>query len=198
MRNGYITFGCLNNFCKVSDQTLSLWGKCLAATPDSRLLLLCPLGNHRKHALDQLARHNIAEKRIEFAKFQPKQAYLELYRRIDLGLETFPYNGHTTSLDSFWMGVPVPTLPGKTAVGRGGLSILSNLGLPELIAHSEEEYIRIATDLAHDLPRLTNLRSTLRQRMENSPLMDAPRFTRNVEAAYRQMWTTWTKSPSKI
>jgi predicted O-linked N-acetylglucosamine transferase (SPINDLY family) len=80
---------------------------------------------------------------------------------------------------------------GNTAVGRGGLSILSNVGLGELAARSEEEYVRIAVELAGDLPRLSQLRSTLRQRMAQSPLMDAPRFARNVEAAYRQMWRQW-------
>jgi len=76
-------------------------------------------------------------------------------------------------------------------VGRGGVSILSNIGLPELVAHSEAEYVRIASELANDLPRLTNLRATLRQRMAESPLMDAPRFVRGIEDAYRQMWRQW-------
>jgi predicted O-linked N-acetylglucosamine transferase (SPINDLY family) len=89
------------------------------------------------------------------------------------------------------MGVPVVSLAGKTAVGRGGLSILSNIGLPELVADSEERYVRIASGLANDPSRLGNLRSTLRQRMERSPLMDAPRFARNVETSYRQMWRSW-------
>jgi predicted O-linked N-acetylglucosamine transferase (SPINDLY family) len=89
------------------------------------------------------------------------------------------------------MGVPVITLAGQTVVGRAGLSQLSNLGLPELIARTPEQYVQIATDLAKDLPRLAELRRTLRARMQASPLMDAPRFARNVEAAYRQMWRNW-------
>jgi predicted O-linked N-acetylglucosamine transferase (SPINDLY family) len=140
---------------------------------NSRLLLLSPIGNHRSRALELFQQHGIDPGRINFVANQSRQKYLESYHRIDLGLDTFPYNGHTTSLDSFWMGVPVVGLVGKTAVGRGGLSILSNAGLPELAARSEEDYARIAVDLANDLPRLGNLRSTLRQRMEQSPLMDA-------------------------
>src|SRR5579863_9684706 len=101
---------------------------------------------------------------------------MELYHRIDLGLDSFPYNGHTTSLDSFWMGVPVITLPGQTPVSRAGWCQLSNLGLTELAGQSPEEFVRIAVELARDLPRLIALRSTLRQRMEQSPLMDASRF----------------------
>ena len=89
------------------------------------------------------------------------------------------------------MGVPVVSLVGKTAVGRGGLSILSNVGLAELVGRTEEEYVRIAVALAGDVARLKELRSTLRQRMENSPLMDAARFARNMEAAYREMWKRW-------
>jgi predicted O-linked N-acetylglucosamine transferase (SPINDLY family) len=106
-------------------------------------------------------------------------------------LDPFPYNGHTTSLDALWMGVPVVSLAGKTRVSRGGLSILSNLGLPELVAVTEEEYVEIATRLANDLPRLAAWRATLRPRMEASVLMDAPRFARQIEAAYRARWRQW-------
>ena len=89
------------------------------------------------------------------------------------------------------MGVPVVSMAGQTAVGRGGLSILSNIGLSELVARDLEQYVRTAVELAQDLPRLSNLRATLRERMQSSPLMDAPRFARNVEAAYREMWRRW-------
>jgi predicted O-linked N-acetylglucosamine transferase (SPINDLY family) len=89
------------------------------------------------------------------------------------------------------MGVPVVTLAGRTHVSRVGISLLSNVGLPELIGSTPEHYIQIAIELANDLPRLKELRSTLRLRMERSPLMDGPRFARNVETAYRQMWQVW-------
>jgi predicted O-linked N-acetylglucosamine transferase (SPINDLY family) len=89
------------------------------------------------------------------------------------------------------MGVPVVSLAGRTAVGRGGASILSNVGVPELIARTPQQYVQIATHLAGNLTRLSELRRTLRPRMRASPLMDAPRFARNVEAAYRQMWRNW-------
>ena len=109
----------------------------------------------------------------------------------DIGLDPFPCNGGTTTCDALWMGVPVVTLAGRTAVGRGGVSILSNLGLPELIAQTPQQYIQIASDLPMDAARLGELRRTLRQRMRASPLMNAPRFARNVELAYRQMWRDW-------
>jgi predicted O-linked N-acetylglucosamine transferase (SPINDLY family) len=90
----------------------------------------------------------------------------------------------------------VVTLSGKTAVGRGGRSILSNVGLPELIAFTPEQYLTIAVELAGDLPRLSSLRSSLRERMQRSPLMDARQFARDIEAAYRRMWRTWCERGS--
>jgi predicted O-linked N-acetylglucosamine transferase (SPINDLY family) len=196
--NGYITFGCLNNFCKVNDPVLRLWASVLRAVPSSRLILLAPDGSHRQHTLELLREEGIAFERIEFVSQQPRRKYLELYHRLDLGLDTLPYNGHTTSLDSFWMGVPVVTLVGQTIVGRAGLSQLTNLNLPELIASTLEQHVQIATDLAGDLPRLASLRRTLRHRMETSPLMDAPRFARDVEAAFRSMWRSWCAQPAPL
>jgi predicted O-linked N-acetylglucosamine transferase (SPINDLY family) len=190
---GRATFGCLNNFSKVNRATVSLWAGVLKAVAGSRLLLLSPRGRHRERVLEQFAHAGIEANRVEFVEYRPRPEYLELYRRIDLGLDTIPYNGHTTSLDSLWMGVPVVTRVGRTAVGRAGWSQLSNLGLTELVARSDEEFVSIASGLARDLPRLAQLRSTLRARMQRSPLMDATRFARQVELAYRQMWREWCR-----
>jgi protein O-GlcNAc transferase len=195
---GRVTFGSLNNFCKVNEQTLKLWARVLGAVGDSRLVLLSRMGSPRRRTLDVLERHGVARGRVEFVDFHPRREYLELYHRLDIVLDTFPYNGHTTSLDALWMGVPVVSLAGDTPVSRAGLSQLTNLGLPELAAHSETEYVNIACDLARDVPRLAQLRSTLRDRMENSILMDAPRFARQVEQAYREMWQTWRPGQSSI
>jgi protein O-GlcNAc transferase len=188
LETGFVTFGCLNNFCKINDGVLTLWAQVLRHVESSRLLLLAPQGRHRQQTLEKFGREGIDPDRIEFVAFQPHLKYLELYHRIDLGLDTFPYNGHTTSLDSFWMGVPVVTLVGQRAVSRAGWCQLSNLGLPELAGQTAEQFVHIAVELARDLPRLKELRSTFRQRMEHSPLMDGPKFARNIEAAYRQMW----------
>ncbi len=194
LTEGRVTFGCLNNFCKVSDQTLALWSKVLQAVDGSRLLLLAPVGAARQRVLDRFREEHIDPARIEFVEHRPRAKYLELYHRIDVCLDTTPYNGHTTSLDSYWMGVPVVTRVGRTVVGRAGYSQLTNLGLPELVAWSDEEFVSIAARLAADRPRLTHLRATLRRRMERSPLMDAARFARNIEAAYREMWRRWCAS----
>ena len=153
--NGCITFGCLNNFCKINDAVLRLWARVLRAVPSSRLLLLAPEGSHRQHTLDVLGQEGVVHERIEFVTHQSRRKYLELYHRIDLGLDTLPYNGHTTSLDSYWMGVPVVTLVGQAIVGRAGLSQSMNLQLPELITKTPEQYVEVAVGLANDLPRLS-------------------------------------------
>jgi predicted O-linked N-acetylglucosamine transferase (SPINDLY family) len=189
--HGFITFGSLNNFCKVTERVPPLWAQVLKTVDRSRLMILCPEGSHRQPLLNLLQREGIDPNRIELFAHRPRATYLEHYHRIDVGLDTFPVNGHTTSLDSYWMGVPVVTLAGNTILGRAGLSQLTNLGLTELIARTPQEYVQIAAKLANDLPRLAELRRTLRPRMQASPLMDAPRFARNVEAAYRQMWRNW-------
>ncbi len=186
-----ITFGCLNNFCKVNDFIMQWWTRLLTMLPESRLILLAAPGQIREQTQRFFVRGGIAPERIEFRGRCARAEYLKLYNEIDLCLDTVPYNGHTTSLDSLFMGVPVVTLVGSTPVGRAGLSQLMNLGLPELIAHSPEQYIQIAACLAQDIPRLTALRAALRERMRKSPLMNAVQFAGDIESLYRQMWRQW-------
>jgi protein O-GlcNAc transferase len=188
LSRGHITFGCLNAPCKLSDHTMQLWAGVMEKIDNSRLLLMAPEGQRRRQLLDRLSAHGIASERVTMQPFIPRSMYLRTYHEIDLGLDTVPYNGHTTSLDSFWMGVPVVSRVGQTAVGRAGLSQLSNLGMSELAAKTDEQYIEIAAELASDLPRLATLRRELRDRMQRSALMDGERFARNIEAAYSQMW----------
>jgi protein O-GlcNAc transferase len=190
IERGHLTFGCLNNPCKLTDHTLRLWGGVMRALSNSRLLLMAPPGRHRPRLLRLLAEQGITADRIDFLPFQPRADYLRSYHQIDLGLDTFPYNGHTTSLDSVWMGVPVVTRVGRTSVGRGGLSQLFQLGQLDLAAESDEAFISIAVALGNDLGRLAELRSGLRSRMERSTLMDAARFARQIEGAYRTAWKT--------
>ena len=167
----------------------SIYGRVLGKIARSRLLLMSPKGEHRLVLLEKFRKRRIDPDRIEFVKFQPRQDYLREYHRIDLGLDTLPYNGHTTSLDSFWMGVPVVTRIGRTAVGRGGWSQLNNLGLPNLAADSDDDFVRIAAELASNPDRLRQLRRDLRRRMRRSPLMDGQRFAAGFERALRQLWT---------
>jgi protein O-GlcNAc transferase len=189
--DGFVTFGCLNNFCKINDGVLNLWARLLEAVPDSRLHLHANEGAHRCRVLELMKTRGVDPQRVHFIPDVPISDYFGQYNHIDIALDPFPYGGGTTTCDALWMGVPVITLRGRTAVGRGGASILSNIGLSELVADSEEDYLRIAAELAGDLPYLTVLRSTMRDRMVRSPLMDGPAFARAMEAAYRQMWRTW-------
>ncbi len=171
--NGHITFGCLNNFCKINTNVLNIWGQIMNATPNSHIIVLADTPSQRRR-LEQFL--PISPDRITTTPRTSPQEYMCIYNRIDLALDTIPYNGHTTSLDAFWMGVPVITLVGKDAPARGGLSLLNNLQLPELAAHDETQFVNLATSLANDLPRLTNLRQTLRQKMLDSPLLNPKKF----------------------
>ncbi len=192
--SGRVTFGCLNNFCKVTLATLAAWSRLLRAVPDSALVLHAREGSHRARVRETLAREGVDPARVRFVGFLPLPEYFARYHEIDIGLDPFPYTGGTTTCDALWMGVPVVTLAGKTAFSRGGLSLLSNLGLPELAARDTEDYVEIAAGLARELPRLAALRASLRERMRRSPLTDAPRFARHVEDAYREMWRGWCQT----
>jgi protein O-GlcNAc transferase len=193
-----VTFGSLNNFAKVNEGVLALWAWLLETVKGSRLVLLCPAGRTRERVRAFFGAQGIAQERLELVGFLPRWDYLSLYHRIDLALDPFPCNGMTTTCDALWMGVPVLTLPGQMPISRAGLSLLSTIGLGELAASSEDGYLRLALELAENLPRLADLRATLRSRMLASPLMDAPRFAQNVEAAYRSMWQRWCATQSSM
>jgi len=188
LTKGRITFGCLSHFRKINDGVLRLWAKVLNALPESRLTLVAPESSARTRVRSFFEEAGVNPDRIEFVGRCSRLDYLSGYREIDICLETLPYNGQTTSLDALWMGVPTVTLVGETVVGRAGVCHAMNLGLPELIATTEDEYVRAASSLASDLKRLSTLRQTLRARLQQSPLMDAPRFARNLESTYRDVW----------
>ena len=193
--HGHITFGSFNNFAKITPEVMRVWLEILARVPGSRLVLKnwC-LDNERmkKFMLDAFAQCGATPGQIEL--WNPNTSnfdHLNCYNSIDIGLDPFPYNGTTTTCDALWMGVPVITLAGVSHVGRVGVSQMSNLGLQELIARDTDHYVDIAVALANDVPRLTALRGGMRVRVSASPLMDAPRFTKNLEAAYRNMWNAY-------
>jgi protein O-GlcNAc transferase len=190
-----ITFGCLNNAAKISQPALDLWADLLSRVPNSRLLIHSASTDQQSSILAHFTRRGIGQGRIEFAPRVPWPQFAETFRRIDIALDPFPFGGGVTTCDTLWMGVPVVTLSGATAVGRGGRSILSNIGLPELIANSPAQYVQIAADLAANPARLTELRQTMRDRMKSSPLMNAAQFVREIESAYRQMWQQWCARP---
>jgi len=195
---GPIRFGSINNPCKLNDPLLQLWARVLHAVSDSRLIVQSLCEEHRRRIVGVLNSSGIAADRLEFVGRLNRLEYLRLYDRIDVCLDPLPYNGITTSCDALWMGVPVVTLAGATAAGRAGTSILENLGLHDLTAGDGDQFVRIATDLAGDLPRLAELRRTLRDRMRRSPLMDRAGFARAMESAYRMMWRRWAEAGAEI
>ncbi len=194
-RDGPITFGCFNAFAKVTEPMLRLWGRILQAVPESRLLLkTAGLGSQavRRRVQQILSEAHVGPERLELLGHEPdRDRHLALYGAMDIALDTFPYHGTMTTCEALWMGVPVVTLAGATHVSRVGVSLLSNAGLPELVAQDPDHYVRIASTLAADKVRLAELRLNLRQQMEHSPLMDAPHYAANIEAAYRQIWRQW-------
>src|SRR5438034_2916458 len=142
----------------------------------------------------RMEEQGIAGIRGDFAgKTKHTSEHLAHYHRIDIALDTFPYNGTTTTCDALWMGVPVVAIAGDRHVARVGVSLLTNVGLPEMIGSSIDAYISIAAALAKDVERLRTIRQTLREQMRKSPLIDAPSFVRDLEEAYRRMWRAWAR-----
>jgi protein O-GlcNAc transferase len=184
LRNGYVTFGSLNSFKKVSDAALHLWAQVLRAVPSSRLVLVAPPGVAHDRVRRVMHEQGVEPERLELVGPMPRPEYLRTYQRVDIGLDPIPYGGGTTSLDAFWMGVPVVTLPGETAVSRAGAAIARNLQLVNLAADSTQQYVAAAASLAGDPRGLAALRGGLRERLRLSPLMDARRFAASLQRIY--------------
>lgn len=196
--NGHVTFGCLNNLAKLNPKVLALWGEILRAVPGARLIIQAAAlddAPNRSRFGELCARHGIAPARLELRGFVPIEQTPASYAGIDIALDPFPFCGGMTSLEALWLGVPVITLAGQSIAGRQSASMLMNLGLPQLVATSAEQYVACAARLAHDLPRLAELRADLRARFAASPLIDYNGFARSLEAAYRDMWRGWLAAP---
>lgn len=187
---GHVTFGSFSKAARLNDRVLRCWAEIAARMPDARWLLLHPEGAGRERVRAFFGEN---AGRVEFVPHRPWVEYLRLFAGIDVCLDTFPCNGLTATCHALWMGTPVVTLCGETPVGRAGASVLRAAGLADLIAHSPAEYVSLATQIATDHARLAQWRATLRDRMRSSPLMDAPRFARAVERAYRDVWRAWCR-----
>lgn len=191
-QRGYVTFGSFNNLAKLTDVMLGVWAGILQEVPNSRLLLKAA-AFAAASACDRinrtLAGQGIDLSRVTLLGPRPDLAsHLAAYAEIDIALDTFPYNGTTTICEALWMGVPVITLAGKTHVSRVGLSLLTSLDLPDLLVSTSDDYVQAAVALCKNRERRNDLRMNLRDRMTQSPLMDAIGFARDVERAYRQIW----------
>jgi predicted O-linked N-acetylglucosamine transferase (SPINDLY family) len=193
--DGPIVFGCFNAQMKMNRKDIAAWAEILRRVPDSRLLLKSAgagQASARRKIFAQLEAEGISPEKVETVGMVAEPIeHLRTYHRVDIALDTFPYGGTTTTCEAMWMGVPVVTLAGETHVSRVGVSLLTNVGLSELVARDAEEYVAIAVGLANDGERLAKLRSELRGRMTLSSLMDGKRFTGEFEDACRLMWRRW-------
>jgi predicted O-linked N-acetylglucosamine transferase (SPINDLY family) len=190
-KNGYVTFGSFNHLAKLTDSTIQLWSRVLDAVPDSKLVLKAlPLADQETR---HLTRRRFANFGIDAARIDPLpptvplSAFMAEYSRMDIALDTVPYNGGTTTCDALWMGVPVITLPGGRFCSRMGSSILKTVGLDEFVAADADDYVRLATTLAFDRPELRTLRSSLRNQIQNSLLCNSEKFTHDFEQTIQTM-----------
>lgn len=194
LTNGHITFGSFNNTSKINDQVITVWCKILRAVPESHLILKSHIFKDefiKNHTLDRFASHGIQATRIQLLSiFENTYDHLSAYNKIDIALDTFPYNGTTTTCEALWMGVPVLTLTGKSHATRVGYSILAQLGLELMVAHTKEDYIQNAVSLALNHSKLNELRQGLRTRLSESGFTNGKRFVNELESIYKQIWQT--------
>jgi len=197
-KTGQITFGSFNQLAKVSCATLDHWSRVLHAVPNSRLLLKSKsLGEEKPRQLMQSAFEalGISPQRLILEGYQPSvTSHLARYNEVDIALDTFPYQGTTTTCEALYMGVPLITLTGDTHRARVGTSILKALGLSELIARDSQTFVTLAAQLAQNLSLLRDLRLNLREIINSSRLTDAPRFTKNMQQIYRDAWQKYCNS----
>lgn len=196
--NGFITFGSFNNLAKTTPEVIRTWSKLLHRCPGTRLALKSRATGDsatRHHLQQQFSNAGVDTDRIIFMTPQPQRMeHLATYRRIDIALDTFPYNGTTTSCEALWMGVPVITFTGRVHAARVGASLLHQLGLSELVASDQESYIEVAAELAENKNRLGLLHRELRDIMRSSALCNGLAFTRDLEQVYRKIWSDWCRT----
>ncbi|MHC4354097.1 MAG: O-linked N-acetylglucosamine transferase, SPINDLY family protein, partial [Planctomycetota bacterium] len=194
IERGYFTFGSFNNNCKIQPDMMELWAQILKAKEKSRLLLKFGGGDDeavKGHYLGEFEGLGIAPDRVTICGRKPTIEHLEMYGQVDMALDTYPYNGTTTTCEAMWMGVPTVSLVGSSHASRVGLSLLSRVGLKDFAASTAEEYVGKAVAFSGELENLAKIRTFLRGMMFNSPLCDRKSFTRSLEAAYRKMWRQW-------
>lgn len=197
LKTGQVTFAVFSNPAKIGADVIEIWSRLLARVAGSKLLVIANgLASVPEDFVTRFVHHGIAKERLRVLGSRPFREYLALHGQADVMLDTFPFTGGTTTCHALWMGVPVVSLVGATATSRGGASLLHAVGLGELVAQTPDQYLEIASGLAGDPARLAALRAGLRERMRASALMDAQRFTRELESAYRLMWRSWCAAQS--
>ena len=186
--NGHITFCSTNQVAKITPAMVTTWAAILHQVADARLAIMGIPGEETEtHLAGQFAAHGIARERLQFHRFATLDAFRATLASADIALDTFPYNGGTTTCETLWLGLPCVTRKGRAFVSRMGHALLKEIGLMELVGDSMDEYVAIAVALAQDRPRLAQMRMAMRERLQASSLGDEAGFTRRLENAYRNM-----------
>jgi predicted O-linked N-acetylglucosamine transferase (SPINDLY family) len=187
-------FCAYNNSYKIMPAVFDIWMRLLRAIEDSVLWLTSTSAGTETNLRREAAARDIDPSRLIFASYMPRvEDHLARYRAADLFLDTLPFNAQTTACDALWVGLPMVTRLGETFVGRVAASVLSAVGLPELITHSAEEYEALALKLARNPALLGEIKAKLKRNRASYPLFDSARFTRHIEAAYTTMWERWQR-----
>lgn len=192
LSNGYVTFGSFNRLSKLSRSAIALWSQLLRALPDSRMLLGgMPQDGQYDALIEWFAQEGIARDRLSFHPRSGMAHYLSLHQQVDICLDTFPYNGGTTTCHALWMGVPTLTMFGSTPASRDGASLLSHVGLDEFVALDAANFVRKGLSWAGNLAALSDIRAGLRERFAKSAMGQPAVVAAGVERALRIMWQRW-------
>jgi protein O-GlcNAc transferase len=188
-----LVFCCFNNNWKITSAVFDVWMRLLKAVEGSMLWLFRDNGNAETNLRKEAAARGIDRTRLVFADRLPLEDHLARHRLADLFLDTLPYNAHTTASDALWAGLPVLTCRGKAFAGRVAASLLTAVGLPELLTDSLEEYEALALRLATDPLLRSGLRERLQKNRLKCSLFNTDLFCRHMEAAYTTMWELWQR-----
>ncbi|MBC7489556.1 MAG: tetratricopeptide repeat protein [Glaciimonas sp.] len=190
--NGYVTFASFNRISKISRDVVAVWSRLLVAVPSSNFFLGgLPSDGNFQHLINIFKEYGIERDRLIFFGRCNIDIYLEQLQKVDICLDTFPYNGGTTTLHALWMGVPTLTKVGTTIAGRTGVCILSHVGLQKFAVRTDDDFVNTAIYWSKNLNELAGLRASLRNRLSASPLRDPNLIAVSVIGALRVMWQNW-------
>ena len=196
LKNDYVTYGCFNNSSKITEEVIETWSKILLNKKNSKIIIKAPSEDGeiaQEGILKKFKEFNVDNSRVLFSKREEKRNdHYKIYNKIDISLDTFPYPGVTTSIESIWMGVPVLTLKGNNFVSRCGESINLNLKMSDFIAKNKTEYISKALSLTEDINNLVEIRKSLRQKALASPLFDTEKFGQDFGDLLSNVWLNHT------
>ncbi len=191
LSNGFVTFGSFNRMGKLSPSVIATWSQLLHAVPESRIVLGATPEDGYDTLVDWFAQEGIVRKRLSFYPRCGMGGYLALHHQVDICLDTFPYNGGTTTCHALWMGVPTLTMAGSTPPGRVGAILLSHVGLEGFIAKNKNDFVKKGQGVAQDITALAELRAELRLRFEQSAMGQPELIAEGLERALRIMWRRW-------